>query len=469
MWAHQHNHRQENNSMSNENNDQQTPDNNDSGPNVNANGDHFPDELRRAEAQRWQERHHLSMCAKRDEAERWEGDKLPMNTATLVCYARAMWAKKVLDAELGLSWQERNTKGHVPAHLLHNNQCGMLDQIAMLMLEAHAFPDGIEQAFAKLPEGSEAVFAMRQHFAVHALMQDITPQPEHIVPRNKFYTPRMDKVQIVQLGAGLDPLAYMLHASKGVDPEATYIKHEVFVVDQPDMLALRRRVMKHASHMFASRGRHDLQRIIDEQEVVGSVNSLGEPCAPRHIPMTFGASAKSGGYNSGLSEATELIHKLQRAGWSSQHPTMFVAMGLTYYLNEGAIQDILRMVHLINEMRPKHMVGSNHLSNSLILDYAMPVAHNKRTTHGIKASESIEQAEEALKDMGEPIDFKTDDITPLLHHHGAFMVRETSFLSYYTMVMREVAAITLDDPRRLRFVEAAWQTPQTPRHVGKLF
>jgi hypothetical protein len=446
---------------------------NNNGDKINANGDSFHDDLRAAEAQRWQERReeerHEIMCAKRDDAERWEGDKLPMNTATLVCYARAMWAKKVIDAEVGASWQERNTKGNVPTHLLHNSQCGTLDQIAILLLEARAFPEGIEQAFAKLPAGSEAVFAMRQHFAIHALLQDITPQPEHIVPRNKFFTPRMDKVQIVQLGAGLDPLAYMLHGSQSVDPEATYINHEVFVVDQPDMLDLRRRVMKHASYMFASRGRHDLQRILDEQEVVGGVNSLGEPCGPRHIPMTFGASAKRVGYNSGLSDASELIHKLQRAGWSSHRPTMFVAMGLTYYLNEGAIQDILRMVHLINEMRPKHMAGSNHLSNSLILDYAMPVSHNKRTTHGLNASESIEQAEEALKDMGEPIDFKTDDMTPLLHHHGAFMVRETSFLSYYTMVMREVAAITLDDPRRLRFVEAAWQAPQTARHVGKLF
>lgn len=406
---------------------------------------------------------------------KWYGDRLPLDTASLVSWMRAKW---FFDHNEGTKYDpstgafEPNPLNGEQVWTLDPLHLGAFDVLAVRLVRAGAYPEGIHKLAAKLPEGSEAVFAMRATFVRNVIQNRLIEIAASSPGAGSLTT------QIVQIGAGLDPLGLQLELERRLrvrEGGAPLAEFRMFIVDQPAQLRVREQAMRH----FAVCARAQLQpvELADEMEdwiwtdeLAAATHRDGtkvrtDGLPDRYIPLTITEQHHS------VSLGSELVNGLRAAGWSDRFPTIFVMMGVSYYMSANQMRAILASLSLINELRAPLLRDMSAQPNLLIMDYAQPPSMgNGEDAHAEQeARAKMVAAEQALKDAGEPIKFKTDEITPLLVHYGLTTVQDTSFLSFYTQELEDAAEIKRHDPRRLRFVVASYPVPRVKPRTSHLY
>lgn len=407
---------------------------------------------------------------------KWYGERLPLDTASLVSWMRAKWH---FDHNEGTKYDpatgafEDNPLNGEQVWTLDPLHLGAFDVLAVRLVRAGAYPEGIHKLAAKLPEGSEAVFAMRATFARNVIQNRLMEIAANSSPSAGSMT-----TQIVQIGAGLDPLGLQLELERRLRARAggaPLAEFRMFIVDQPAQLRVREQAMRH----FAVCARAQLQpvELADEMEDWIWTDELAtathrdgtkvrtDGLPDRYIPLTITEQHHS------VSLGSELVNGLRAAGWSDRFPTIFVMMGVSYYMSASQMRAILASLSLINELRAPLLRDMSALPNLLIMDYAQPpsMSGGEDAHAEQEARAKMAAAEQALKDAGEPIKFKTDEITPLLVHYGLTTVHDTSFLSFYTQELEDAAEIKRHDPRRLRFVVASYPVPRVKPRTSHLY
>lgn len=182
--------------------------------------------------------------------------------------------------------------------------------------------------------------------------------------------------QVVLLGAGMD--SYAGRKATGVT---------VFEVDLPGTQARKRERVK---------------GVYDDDHV-------------RYVPCDF--------------ETQGFMAELRKAGLNPNLRTVFVWMGVTYYLTREAVVETLRSIR-------------EEMSQGLVLfDYAIAAEPTSQT----------EAAEAELRKMKEPIQTKFVEVAALLAGMGYETVREESLIAY---ILNSGGTVYPDDKRMMRFVAA---------------
>ncbi len=221
------------------------------------------------------------------------------------------------------------------------------------------------ETIQKFPAKTDEVFVLRLQFEGAAV--------KSFNSISKLHT------QVILLGAGMNSLAGRLPVGSNIT---------IWEVDLPDAQAFK----------------------------IKSCNqSTGYPVKnAAYVPFDF------------LSSLGGLTIKLTQAGWNPMKPTLFVWMGVTYYLPVEAVDNMLSW---INQVCPEAY---------LAFDYALEV----------NSPEAI-KAREELKAKGEPIKFMTNNIEPKLAAHGFGQIFEQSLSARLALFNQEVPET---DERRLSFV-----------------
>lgn len=243
---------------------------------------------------------------------------------------------------------------------------------------AQAAPKGAyDAAIARMPGRSHAVFAARQDFADNIIRGFCTGA-------GQVYA------QIVVIGSGFDALADRLHVyceGQGVDAPP------IFEVDYPAMIEQKRAAIE-------------------------QMRAAGYPYADGHVtyvPCDFDA-----GYT-----FAEMLD--QRPGeFNPELPTLFVILGVVYYLPEQEVERMFAQIHAMNAR------------SAVVFDYALPSGDKA-------ASEAMEE----LAKMGAPIKYLTNDIQPLLFAAGRFLLLDdVSVLTH--MIFKFKEPVSVNDGRRMR-------------------
>lgn len=247
---------------------------------------------------------------------------------------------------------------------------------------------GTEQLFEKViasfPPGSEAVFGMRTHLAdslISAIVVPLNLPPSQQVIWEHHAKPCR---QVVMLGSGLD-------TSAGKHPTRRF-----FEVDLPEMIALKQKVIRelpaHVTKDFPYSERH-----------------------VSYIPYTFGKD-----------EQPPLLELLTEQGFDPEQPTLWLMMGVSYYLTR---EQFCQTLSMISQFPGVHVFA---------FDYALP--------------SPADDAHQELARLGEPIRFQCADIAPLLIEHFFPYIHEESFCAYYRRTYGLDATVLPNDKRALRFV-----------------
>lgn len=301
-------------------------------------------------------------------------NKTRSSTAMLVSLLRAKWAARPLP----------HTSIQQPPSL-----DGFLDGLDPW---AKYISAGTEQRFEKVlasfPPGSEAVFGMRTHLADRLINGIVVPTD--LTPHQATGWRRSGAKpceQVVMLGSGLDTSA------------GKHLSRRFFEVDLPEMIALKRQVIS------------DLP---DEavQLLPYSEHNIS------YIPYTFGQQ-----------EQAPLLDLLVAQGFDPNKPTLWLMMGVSYYLTREQFCQTLSMISLFPG------------AHVFAFDYALP--------------SQADSAQEELARLGEPIRFQCADIAPLLIEHHFPYIHEESFCAYYRRTCGLDAQVWPDDKRALRFVVCA--------------
>ena len=110
-------------------------------------------------------------------------------------------------------------------------------------------------------------------------------------------------------------------------------------------------------------------------------------------------------------ERQDFLEELRSAGFSTEHPAIFVWEGVTPYLTEAAVRTTLRRI--ADGAARASVVVFDHL--------------RKKIVTGDVADARDLQSRDFVGDLGEPLRWGTDDALPLLYEEGFRRVRTVSF------------------------------------------
>jgi methyltransferase (TIGR00027 family) len=142
-------------------------------------------------------------------------------------------------------------------------------------------------------------------------------------------------------------------------------------------------------------------------------------------------------------EREDFLERLAAWGFAADRPAIFVWEGVVYYLTEGAVRATLARI------------ASCDAHSRLFFDYV-----GKRFVEGEVKDVNDARARDLVREMGEPLLFGVNDVTPLLYESGFRYVRTTSFDEACLALTG-----TYDRARKLRFqsiAEARVAAPPRP-------
>ncbi len=227
-------------------------------------------------------------------------------------------------------------------------------------------PSEFDTILSQFPPKSEEVFGIRFHWQIEKLMERLS----------EIQT----SVQVVILGAGMD-MSYL----KLMESELWTKVSGYYEVDLPITQSHKKELTSHISN---------------SKEVI-------------YVNCNFNEES--------------FLDCLTIKGWQKDNATIFVWMGVSYYLLETAVHSTLKLVSQTNP------------NSCLIMDYASPMPDDKQVT----------SSEKALKNLNEPILFKCHDLASLVATFGFKKIDQTSFLSEVLNQGGEI--IDPDDKRLLKF------------------
>lgn len=107
----------------------------------------------------------------------------------------------------------------------------------------------------------------------------------------------------------------------------------------------------------------------------------------------------------------DFIDRLLACGFSAARPAFFIWEGVTMYLTEAAVRATLRRV-----------ADGAHPRSTIVFD-----SIERKLAEGRSTREKDKDMLALLADLGEPITFGVNDVTPLLHEEGFRHIRTVSF------------------------------------------
>lgn len=223
-----------------------------------------------------------------------------------------------------------------------------------------------DHILAQFPPGSEEVFGIRFHWQIQKLVAHLKILKT--------------KAQVVILGAGMD-LSYLTLAESDEWTKIT----GYFEVDLP------------ATQSY-------------KKQIAGQLNT--------DVKITYVAC----NFNE-----ESFIEKLKDQGWDTDIPTIFLWMGVSYYLEEKAV------------IRSMKSATQAHKTSCFIMDYASPMESEKQ----------VKSSEDALKNIDEPILFKCHDISSVAAVSGYQRVEQTTFLTELLNHGGKISEVS--DKRLLKF------------------